>query len=294
MTMQLIVVSMLLQSVYSPGYMTKPMTRNQKYCEEKYGTKWTMKLFRCRDFRQTPGEYRGPGGKQTAADRPGQDGDILDTCALGGNELDQYVWEKMMGLPTARTEYKAGSIIDVEWTVTGNHGGRYSYRLCPDNNTKPSEECFQNHVLKVVASSFSGEQLSGTGPGWNDWSPMIPGQQYSDGFGNDGAKLTFHDKVQLPAGVTCDQCTLSWRWDTKTESSVFINCADIKISGGGSGYGYNNQGRYNQRKAYGNQGRYNNNNWGSESESEPEPESDRSYFGTQEETQEETQEASLY
>ena len=64
--MQRIARLMLLQSVYSAGYMTKPMTRNQKYCEEKYGPE-SNELPKCREFRQHRGENRGPGGHQTAA-----------------------------------------------------------------------------------------------------------------------------------------------------------------------------------------------------------------------------------
>ncbi|CAG8617730.1 12572_t:CDS:2, partial [Ambispora gerdemannii] len=67
--------------------------------------------------------------------------------------------------------------------------------------------------------------------------------------GNDGGFTTlkeypncadtngvFNDNVQLPADVSCDKCTLRWRWEAKNTGELYINCANIQIGGsGGSG-----------------------------------------------------------
>ena len=71
-----------------------------------------------------------------------------------------------------------------------------------------NEDCFSKTVLKNVNGQV--------------WMPV------------DHAKpvgYQYVDKMQLPANLTCDRCTLSWRWDGALENSIFTNCADIKIVG---------------------------------------------------------------
>jgi len=45
--------------------------------------------------------------------------------------------------------WKKGSHQEVAWAITANHGGGYSYRLCPKSGNV-SEECFQRHVLRFA------------------------------------------------------------------------------------------------------------------------------------------------
>ncbi|KAG9307108.1 hypothetical protein G9A89_016936 [Geosiphon pyriformis] len=40
----------------------------------------------------------------------------------------------------------------------------------------------------------------------------------------------FETKLELPKEVTCEQCTLRFRWLPKLSGDVYINCADISIS----------------------------------------------------------------
>ena len=51
-------------------------------------------------------------------------------------------------LPVQRTDavWKAGDAVEVVWQIGANHGGGYSYRLCPLNETL-SEACFQRYPL---------------------------------------------------------------------------------------------------------------------------------------------------
>jgi hypothetical protein len=48
-----------------------------------------------------------------------------------------------------KTIWVAGSVVEVAWGITANHGGGYQYRLCPAGN-KLTEECFQQHPLPFV------------------------------------------------------------------------------------------------------------------------------------------------
>lgn len=45
-----------------------------------------------------------------------------------------------------------GSLATVAWTIQANHGGGYSYRLCPANQTL-DEDCFNMHGLEMVGPS---------------------------------------------------------------------------------------------------------------------------------------------
>jgi hypothetical protein len=47
------------------------------------------------------------------------------------------------------TKWKQGQQVEVAWQVVANHGGGYSYRLCP-RSAELTEECFQAGVLDFV------------------------------------------------------------------------------------------------------------------------------------------------
>lgn len=48
--------------------------------------------------------------------------------------------------------WKPGTKYEVAWTIQANHGGGYSYRLCPLNSTL-DEDCFNQHPLTMVGQS---------------------------------------------------------------------------------------------------------------------------------------------
>merc|ERR1719453_1770932 len=50
-----------------------------------------------------------------------------------------------------KTQWVAGSVVDVAWGITANHGGGYQYRLCPADS-KLDEECFQKTPLDFVGN----------------------------------------------------------------------------------------------------------------------------------------------
>lgn len=98
---------------------------------------------------------------------PGSSG-VQDACGMaGGTKTDTAEWawydttkyakkgdlgSKVLPEYPTGTVWKAGGLGEVTWQTTANHGGGYSYRLCPAG--KPiTEECFQKYPL-----DFSGEQ----------------------------------------------------------------------------------------------------------------------------------------
>ena len=54
-----------------------------------------------------------------------------------------------------------GGEVEVAWNVRNNHGGGYSYRLCPASNVL-SEACFQSHPLDFVTSKQAIVRADGT------------------------------------------------------------------------------------------------------------------------------------
>merc|ERR1712159_586247 len=55
----------------------------------------------------------------------------------------------------AATYWKAGGTAEVGWGLSAQHGGGYSYRLCPKGSTL-NEECFQSNVLTLAKQEISG------------------------------------------------------------------------------------------------------------------------------------------
>jgi len=83
-------------------------------------------------------------------------------CGLLGGALKPYLPSAGHLLPnhpngtdgavvaaSAATEWPKGSVQEVAWAITANHGGGYSYRLCP-KSANITEECFQRHVLRFA------------------------------------------------------------------------------------------------------------------------------------------------
>ena len=73
--------------------------------------------------------------------------DHCDAYALGLN-AEQYDWPNVFV-----TEWEAGSYQEVQWYVSANHAGGYSYRLCkmPHGGVEDlTEECFQENQLDFV------------------------------------------------------------------------------------------------------------------------------------------------
>jgi hypothetical protein len=88
--------------------------------------------------------------------------------------------------------------------LAANHGGKYQYRICLDGSD--TEECFKKNILK------------------ND-----KGQTWLEVDDKKGVGTKFTEKIKIPDDLTCERCTLSFRWDGLHESVIFASCSDIQI-----------------------------------------------------------------
>lgn len=118
--------------------------------------------------------------------------------------------------------YKSGGTMDADVTLTANHGGRWSLRLCTNPN-EVTQRCFDRNLLR---------RADGKGP-----FTIVPWDVSN-----------FKVKYRLPK-VRCSRCVLQWSYETgnscsppgmhvkglpscdkSTEGERFWNCADISIS----------------------------------------------------------------
>lgn len=135
-----------------------------------------------------------------------------------------------------KTQWARGSVQEVAWAITANHGGGYAYRLCPKTSNL-TEQCFQAHQLdfptnqswiqygsdKSNRTAIKAERVSvGTLPAGSTWtknpipscnttsggvgSPTCLGPQFEPPlpglFGYGSAACT---KVKAGAGGDCTQ-----------------------------------------------------------------------------------------
>lgn len=122
-------------------------------------------------------------------------------------------------------DYNPGDVIDVTVQVTANHRGSFTFKLCANNNPgqDPTQECFDNTVLKVV-------------PGMTD-EYTLPSYM----------PQMFDLQLQLPDGLECTQCILQWTYNTANSwgtcedgsgavgcgpQETFRACSDISIGAG--------------------------------------------------------------
>lgn len=166
-----------------------------------------------------------------------------DSFALG-DMATSYAWQ---GAPI--TEWKAGSLQEVEWYVGANHAGGYSYRLCPlpeGGIQHLTEECFQEMPLDFVGDDqwviYENQEhqghrqkvtakrtTSGTHPPGSQWTanPLLPHME--EGGSDHKGHGHVIDYVEVPNDLEPGKYVLSFRWDSKCSPQVWAVCSNIMI-----------------------------------------------------------------
>lgn len=136
----------------------------------------------------------GQAGGKMAYQHIGGDSDYFNTTNGGMGMLGS----RLPPIPVSkRTKWKAGTYVEVQWGVRYNHGGGYSYRLCPANETL-TEECFQRTPLEFDRTK---QVLK-----WNNGTLQYP----------MGDKAIFVDgNVTYPRGSTWARNPIPRIWDSK-------------------------------------------------------------------------------
>jgi len=231
-----------------PGEQTIPenMTQPEKKCS---GHNWEKKPWMAPGtapiFSPCGTMGGNPLGCHNGEDSSEQFGDCCGGNCGGfsfGSNAETYEWP---GAPT--TEWFAGSIQEVAWHVSANHGGGYSYRLCkmPKGGIEElTEECFQDMPLEFIGDkqwvSYGGENhhweseddrievtakrtTEGTFPPGSMWTvdPINPHDDHS--FGH------IIDQVKIPMELESGEYVLSFRWDCKCTPQVWSVCSNILV-----------------------------------------------------------------
>jgi len=161
-----------------------------------------------------------------------------------------------------RTVWHRGENPVVTTSQMADHGGGYSFRLCPAKKA-PAEDCFQAHHLLFANSKTTVRFVNGT-------DLEIPVKRYTDKRGRQWAmnpipscgvpppftkpyvqvnaftppfplhgvvntnngewKFSLIDQLVIPKDLPNGDYLLSWRWDCEATAQVWSNCADITIA----------------------------------------------------------------
>lgn len=268
---------LLLPGVWGHGMLTKPVSRALFYatndtngltysggCPDAACTWYTQKtvipgnVTNCNATLRTmsvncgdknPTDFPCTPGHSTPWCAPGT-APVRSPCGIfsGGWNSDG---RDMLDLPRkSQAQWKAGSQVDIAFSISANHGGGYTYRICPVNSDL-SEACFQQNVLeftgatqeiidvtgKVVAEIPAIRTNSKTFPVGSTWtrnpvpteknaSAPIPG--LPDLWGRGPFFYSIQDKVIVPK-VPAGEYVLSWRWDAEQTKQVWSHCSDVTI-----------------------------------------------------------------
>ncbi|KAJ6027310.1 hypothetical protein N7499_005399 [Penicillium canescens] len=166
--------------------------------------------------------------------------------------------------------YTANDIVEVQWCVdnNGDHGGMFTYGVCQNQTLvdlfltpgylptteekQAAEDCFLDGELKCTdvdgqSCGYNPDCTSDQACYRNDWftcnafnADSNRGCQGVDGAALNSCKTTIAGgytvtkKIKIP-DYSSDHTLLRFRWNSFQTAQVYLHCADIAISGSGSG-----------------------------------------------------------
>ena len=121
------------------------------------------------------------------------------------------------GVQVPTVAYRPGAQVQVEWKLTIPH---------PDDNEREGVRIALHYS---AADSFKDNILAGRAVG----DTVNANAKVAAGGPNDQADALVTETITLPAGKTCDYCTLQWMWSAQADGGSYIGCADIAITADG-------------------------------------------------------------
>jgi len=160
-----------------------------------------------------------------------------DMHVCGNNGWNGYSKNTQLTGPIQKTYFNgANQTMTARFTMA--HGGYFSIKICKLNRSSDivSQECFDQEALKIIATDYKNSKILDN---YNVFLPY-PGKQMA---------IDMKFTVQLPEGLTCENCVLLWEWrqpptncmysdgtQASSEdlvsgcaSQTFRSCADVKI-----------------------------------------------------------------
>jgi hypothetical protein len=142
--------------------------------------------------------------------QPFADAKKLADAGCGG------ITNKDPGVQRPTVAYRPGATVTVEWKLTIPH---------PADNLDSGVR-IALHYDK--ADSFTSNILAGGVIGDPTYTPVAAGQA------NDASNALVTQTITLPAGKTCDYCTLQWIWAANQDGGSYVGCSDIAITTDGT------------------------------------------------------------
>lgn len=166
--------------------------------------------------------------------------------------------------------YTANDIVEVQWCVdnNGDHGGMFTYGICQNQTLvdlfltpgylptteekQAAEDCFLDGELKCTdvdgqSCGYNPDCASDQACYRNDWftcnafnADSNRGCQGVDGAALNSCKTTIAGgytvtkEIKIP-DYSSDHSLLRFRWNSFQTAQVYLHCANIAISGSGSG-----------------------------------------------------------
>lgn len=209
-------------------------------------------LLTMKDSIANPGDTLNPGSGPWRS--PGT-ANVTSPCghSLFNPELDG---RDLPPNPT-KTTWRLGSTVEVASSLYINHGGGWSFRLCPKTESL-TEACFQQRPLRFIGDVklrfTNGSEVSLPAVRTPDglWSRnLIPGKvgqhledvaefdselqstlEYAmplEGLTPNQWSFSMVEQVMLPDDLPTGEYVLGWRWDSESAPQVWANCADVSI-----------------------------------------------------------------
>lgn len=139
-----------------------------------------------------------------------------------GTDTKSYADERFLNLETeAAATYSAGQKVKFEVYISTHHNGHYEFRLCdqvinPTNfaTAKDGQDCLDQYLLERVNpdDQYGDCTANDARADCQPMDPKHPERWYLPPRTQAGNIMEMW--YWLPAGVTCEKCTLQWYWST--------------------------------------------------------------------------------
>jgi len=132
-----------------------------------------------------------------------QNGGKCGLCGDAYNGVREHEYGGKYATGQIVGHYYSGSLLNIAIDVTANHGGYFTFRLCPVSiiGGDPTQECLDQNELTVLHTN----------------SKIFPIVEERNGY--------YNMTLQLPHGLHCDHCLLQW---TYTCGNNWGKCPDGK------------------------------------------------------------------
>eukprot|EP00929_Paragymnodinium_shiwhaense_P099144 TRINITY_DN606_c0_g4_i1.p1 TRINITY_DN606_c0_g4~~TRINITY_DN606_c0_g4_i1.p1 ORF type:complete len:414 (-),score=45.09 TRINITY_DN606_c0_g4_i1:341-1582(-) len=136
-------------------------------------------------------------------------------CLSGGSACGNSGFTNSPTAPSVT--WREGSIVEITVTVTAHHKGHYEVSICDETitaSTSNAQGCLDKHILErasaeeVGITDCRGDDRRGACQPVDSRHP----ERFYLPPGSLGLTQTYY--LKLPAGLTCQACTLQWRWWT--------------------------------------------------------------------------------